>query len=73
MLVQELLPNGFTVFWSERTYRKRKDMMFLALKRNGASKNALKSSPTHKSVHFTVMYCSRKRKHTLLPGDSTAC
>lgn len=58
MLVQELLANGFTVFRSTRTHGKRKNSMFLALKKNGATKNASKTSLPHKSSHFTVMLCS---------------
>ncbi|KAL9957706.1 hypothetical protein ACROYT_G034637 [Oculina patagonica] len=61
MLVQEILSNGFTVFWSERTYRKSKAMMFLALKKNGAAKNASKPILKHKSVQFTVCFVKDKK------------
>ena len=73
VLVQELLPNGFTVFSSDRSQRKKKGLMFLALKKNGAPKNALKTSATHKSVHFTVILCTRKRKHLTMTGVSSTC
>ena len=56
MFLQEHLSNGFTVFWSERTYRKKRATMFLALKKNGAAKNASKPMLKHKSVQFTVCY-----------------
>ena len=62
MLMQELRSNGFMVFWSERVYRKKRSMMFLALKKNGTIKNASKSELKHKSVQFTVMLCSRQKK-----------
>ncbi|XP_027043517.1 fibroblast growth factor 4-like [Pocillopora verrucosa] len=68
MFVQELLPNDFFVFWSERTYRKTKRLMYLALKKNGATKNALKTSSKHKSVHFMVMHCSRHRNQRATPN-----
>ena len=73
VLVEEMRPNGFTVFWSERSYRKKTETMFLALKRNGDPKNALKTSLRHKSVQFTVMFCSSKRQHMTLHGNSPAC
>jgi len=69
MLVQELRSNGFTVFWSERIYRKKRTMMFLALKKNGAIKRACKPELKHKSVQFTVMLCSRQQKQK----SSTQC
>lgn len=59
MLIQELRSNGFTVFWSERIYRKKRSMMFLALKKNGAMKNASKPELKHKSVQFMVMLFKR--------------
>lgn len=59
MFVQELLPNNFVVFWSERTYKKMKRTRYLALKKNGAIKNASKTSSKHKSAHFMVMYCTQ--------------
>lgn len=69
MLVQELRSNGFTVFWSERIYRKKRTMRFLALKKNGAIKKASKPELKHKSVQFTVMLCSRRQKQK----SSTQC
>ena len=68
MLIQELRSNGFTVFWSERIYRKKLSMMFLALKKNGAMKNASKPELKHKSVQFMVMLCSRGRRQNSLTG-----
>lgn len=62
MLSQELRSNGFTMFWSERIYRKKRSMMFLALKKSGAMKNASKPELKHKSVQFMVMLCSRLRR-----------
>ena len=58
LFVQRHLPNGFTAFWSER---KREGSMYLALKKSGAVKNATKTSLRHKSVHFTVILCSRRK------------
>ena len=71
MLVQELLPTGFTVFRSTQTHRKRNDSMFLALKKNGATKNAFKASLSHKSSQFTVMLCSGNRG--ALTGNALVC
>jgi len=62
MLIQELRSNGFTVFWSERIFRKKSSMRFLALKKNGAIKKASKPELKHKSVQFTVMLCSRQQR-----------
>jgi len=71
MLVQELLPNGFTVFRSTRTHGTRKNSIFLALKKNGATKNAFKTSLSHKSSHFTVMLCTGNGGE--LAGNSLVC
>lgn len=66
MLIQELHSNGFTVFWSDRIYSKKRSMMFLALKKSGAMKNASKPKLKHKSVQFMVMLCSRLRRQKSL-------
>ncbi|XP_068687999.1 fibroblast growth factor 22-like [Montipora foliosa] len=71
LLIQELLPNGFTVFHSARRNREGQESMFLALKKNGAPKNASKTSQSHKSAHFMVMLCSGNGETMI--GNSRTC
>lgn len=51
LLIQEMIANGWTVFKSERGYRKGK-CMYLALKKNGSAKRSLRSK---KFVQFVVL------------------